>query len=286
MRVLIRTTKLAIWARWLASLAVPLTLLPVILHYAGYVQSPVFEITALFAAGVSTLALFLAVAAFVRLWFTGDRGWGGATLAFLVSAACLVPVAVAGYAYLHYPLATDIATVGIDPPPLVSALPPPPGRLPGADEIARAYPGIRTRTYSLDTGPVFTAISKLVQDRGWDVLGQTEPQTGLADGQINALATALGGWRDEVAIRVSDNGDSTVADMRSAALSPGPDFGANGRRIEEFLADLDAQVARQLRDASPNGGSSAQDEVDSNGAPLPAPPPSPDLQGGASSVSE
>jgi hypothetical protein len=37
--------------------------------------------------------------------------------------------------------------------------------------------------------------------------------------------------------------------MRSASLHSGPDFGENGRRIEEFLVALDDRVTLMLRDA-------------------------------------
>ena len=76
MRILIRTSKWAIWARRFGSLAVPLTVVPVLLHREQFMSSADFAIVESVAAGVAALALILALSAYVRLWITGDRGWG------------------------------------------------------------------------------------------------------------------------------------------------------------------------------------------------------------------
>jgi hypothetical protein len=289
MRVLIRTSPAAIWARRFAALALPLTILAVLLHYGGQLDGRAFTIAAAVAIAVSVLALVLSLAALVTLWFSGDRGWGRAFGAFFIALVCLLPAAAAAYAVWHYPDVGDVTTDPGSPPLLMSTLPlDPAGVASDPAVLVKAFPGLRSRRYSLDAPSLFQLLAKLVADRGWKVIGQTAPATGLDVGQINALATALGGWRDEVAIRVSGDSAGSVVDMRSAALSPGPDLGANGRRIVDFLSDLDAQVTRRLRNSPANSPGDQGDQGDQAGpdsdsdiitAPVPAPAPSPTRKG-------
>ena len=78
MRILIRTSKWAIWARRFGALALPLAGLPVLLHREQWITSDNFQIieaVALSLAAIATLAGLIAIA---RLWVTGDQGWGRA----------------------------------------------------------------------------------------------------------------------------------------------------------------------------------------------------------------
>lgn len=280
MRILIRTSLSAIWARRLAALALPLTILAIAMHYGGSLEAEAFAATALLAVGTAALALLLSLVALTALWFSGDRGWGRAISALLISLICLAPAAAAGYAMWRYPPTHDVTTDAVRPPALVSAIAPEPSPPPQA-KIDKTFPGVRTRRYSLDAPSVFDIVERLIDERRWQLIARTAPATGLDSGQINAMAVALGGWRDEVAVRVVGTSAGCVVDMRSAALGPGHDLGANGRRIEGFLDALDAEVTRAMRNAPVNrssdvGTSNADSDIVT--APLPAPPPDPSLQ--------
>ena len=52
-----------------------------------------------------------------------------------------------------------------------------------------------------------------------------------------------------VVVRVAPDPEGVRVDMRSASLSAPHDFGANGRHIESFLAELDEAVTVLLRDS-------------------------------------
>ena len=110
MRILIRTSKWAIWARRLGSLALPVTIVPVFLHREQMISSGDFAVTEAVAAGIAALAVFLALGAFARLWVTGDRGWGRAASGLLFGIVCLLPFAWLGYEAFRYPMTNEVTT--------------------------------------------------------------------------------------------------------------------------------------------------------------------------------
>ena len=247
MRILIRTSKWAIWARRLGSLALPLAIIPVLLHRERLITSADFNVVEIVAMSVAALGLVLSLGAFVRLWVTGDRGWNRATVGFLLSVLCLAPLAVIVFLMLRYPAVGDVTTDTQRPPGLVSQIESPPLGIDELLEVEEAFPNARNRTYPIEAAQMFALVASLVESRGWEPRAQREPQTPLAEGQINAIATTLLGWRDEVAIRIQGDPAGSIVSMRSASLSPGVDLGENGRRIESFLAALDERVTELLR---------------------------------------
>jgi Protein of unknown function (DUF1499) len=249
MRILVRTSRWAVWARRFGALALPLAAIPILLHRQHIITSENFidvEIVALVIAG---LALVSAVIAIVRLWFTGDQGWWKATLALLFSALCLGPAVFFAWEAVHYPEASDVTTDFVNPPMLVSFTPQeftsPAERV----RIEAAFPNARSRNYPITATQIFDVVAGLVDDRGWDLRARRVPENQLDTGQLNAVVTTLLGFRQEIAIRVAGGAEGTSVAVRSASLYNFPDFAENGRRIEAFLLDLDAQVTLMLRDA-------------------------------------
>jgi hypothetical protein len=249
MRILIRTSKLAIWARRFGSFALPLAIVPVFMHRERMLPSSDFQLIELVAIGVAALGLCLALAAFARLWVTGDLGWSKAVTGLLLSLIVLVPAGFLLSLMLRYPAISDVTTDFARPPGLVSQSEAEPVTAAWRPAIEATFPNARNRSYPIEAGQMYSLVASLVGDRGWELRARREPQTPLAEGQINSIATTLLGWRDEVAIRVTGNAAGTTVAMRSTALHASPDFGENGRRVEEFLTALDQRVTEMLRNA-------------------------------------
>ncbi|SEP82848.1 Protein of unknown function [Devosia sp. YR412] len=248
MRILIRTSRTAIWARRLGSIAVPLVILAVVLHRFRLITSDLFVVAALVAGVVAALAVIVSVLALGRLWQSGDQGWGRALAGLLFGLVSLAPYGWYGSLLLRYPAVTDIATMDRDLLPLVfepgtAAMPAP--KMLSATEMAAEFPNVETRTYPLGLVPTFGVVQQLVAQNGWDIRLLREPGE---VGQLNAQVMTLPGWREEVVVRVTGTMDRSVVDMRSASLHALHDFGANGLRIEAFLAALDDAVMVLLRD--------------------------------------
>ena len=262
MRILIRTSRWAIWARRLGSVAIPLVIISVLLHRFRLITSDLFLVAAAAGGLVASIAVLTALIALARLWQTGDRGWGGALAGLLFGAVSLLPYGWYGGLMLRYPPVTDIATADRGSMPLVfepgtQAMPPP--KMLSAEAMARTFPNVETRSYPLGLAPTFGLIRAMVDDRGWDVRLLREPEPGSDLGQLNGQIMTLPGWREEVVIRVRGNLTSSVVDMRSASLNAPHDFGSNGTRIEDFLAALDDAVTTLLRD-NPNANQPVEAE--------------------------
>jgi len=253
-RIFIRTSKWAIWARRLGSLAVPLTVLPVLLHRERLIDSPAFIVVALFAAALSVLAIFVSLVALARLWHTGDQGWGRALMGLLLGSLCLAPFAWYGALALKYPAVTDIATSARGDLPLVfepAMLDMPPPRLLSDAERQLFFPNVATRTYPLGAVQLFALVDNLVAAQGWDIRLREEPDGMGGAGRLNARIVTPPGWREEAVFRVTPIPDGAAVDMRSASLNAVTDFGSNGNRISAFLVALDNEVTAFLRD-NPN----------------------------------
>ena len=247
MRVLIRTSKWAIWARRLGSFAVPLTILPIFLHREQLIASSDFLVIAALAALLAGLAVFLAAGAYVRLWTTGDQGWGKATWGLVFGLLSLLPVGYLALEASRYPYLPEITTDIAAPLPLTTPIAVPPMVLALREVAATTFPNARTRSYPVEATDMFVILANLVTERGWEIRSRRAPATALDAGRLNAIAVTLFGFRDEIVLRVAGSADGSTVDMRSVALSGFHDFGSNGRRIEEFLLALDRRITEELR---------------------------------------
>jgi Protein of unknown function (DUF1499) len=270
MRIPIRTSKWATAARRFASVALPFVVVPIFIHRAGAMTTLAFEIVEGFGALLAVLAILAALIAFVRIWVSGDRGWGRAVTGFVFGAICLAPAAVLATDFMHYPLTDEVTTNPLDPPPLISGVEPRSSDPKTAARLAVLFPNLQPRNYPLNPDTVFRIVVGIVRDDGWQVLRENPPDDNGQGGQVNALAATLFGFREEVSVRLDPTADGTLVAIRSASLTPLHEPGANGVRVVSFLAELDRQIA--VLQQQPAG--SAGDNGDETGqAPLPAPPP-------------
>lgn len=273
MRILIRTSKWAIWARRFGSLSVPLALLPVILHRQKRADGSDFlSLTDFFrievlAMAIAALGLVLGIGAYIRIWQSGDRGWGRATLGIVLSLVCLSPLLYVGYAVWKYPFVDEVTTDWADPPMLFG-----PAAAPSRDpalqqQVADAFPNARTRSYLIDATALYALALNQVGLAGWTVLDQVPPSGVQGTGTINAAVPTLLGWQDEVALRIAGAPDGASIVMRSHTWSAPHDLGVNGQRIEAFMVALDKAVTDQARN---NPNPAAADDDTDPGAPQPA----------------
>ena len=279
MRILVRTSRWAIWARRIGSLALPVAFILVLMHRGNAITTQSFAVVEAVAIVMALVALGCAIMAFVRIWITGDHGWGKAVVGFLCGLVCLVPLGLWSFDYFRYPMVDEVSTDQLNPPPLISqtiAVPPSPAVM---QAISKAFPNIKTRGYPIDPAAIFRLVSQLVAGRQWKVERQLEPAPGQA-GQINAIATTLFGFRDEVSIRIAAvSGGSSVA-MRSVSLSTLHEPGVNGSRIESFLTALDDRVTARLKNLPAGSDIAADADTDTDAAPVPAVPmPNPPIRG-------
>lgn len=243
MRLPIRTSRSATWSRRLASLALPLFVFSVLMHRAGMVSSSDFLALLGAVELLAILAIIAASTGFARLWYSGDKGWGRASLGFALGLVLLTPFFYATYLYPQYPTVNDVSTADPPAPALLFAQHRDLRTIFG-EEAAQAFPGATTRVYPMDPGPLFGLIEARIAAMGWQVRRKSEPTDRQPAGEIHALATTWLGWRDEVAVSVGASTAGSVVTMRSASMVGRTDFGTNGRRIAAFLKGLDEDVSK------------------------------------------
>jgi len=265
-RVLIRTSKSAIWARWLGGLAVPVLVIPVLLHRLRWLTSDLFLVALVLAFIIAVMAVGTAMVALWRLWQSGDQGWNRALGGLVMGLLCLAPFAWYGNLALTYPPVTDIATIERGAMPLVfepgtAAMPPP--RTLSSEQVAELFPNVETREYPLTPEQAYELVLRQVTRLGWDLRLQ-RPPLGSEPGRINAQIMTWPGWREEAVFRIEAGPEGSRVDMRSASLHALHDFGSNGTRIESFLGALDDEITVLLRD-NPNTTQPVEAEGEESG---------------------
>ena len=99
----------------------------------------------------------------------------------------------------------------------------------------QGFPDLGPKVLDLPPAEAFNHALDAAKAMGWRIAA-AEP----AEGRIEAVATTFwAGFIDDVVIRLTPTGDNqTRVDVRSESRVGGGDIGANGRRIEKYLASL------------------------------------------------
>jgi Protein of unknown function (DUF1499) len=104
-----------------------------------------------------------------------------------------------------------------------------------------AYGDVRTVRISEPVVDVLAKAERLAKNRGWDIAISDS-----AKGRLEATAvTRFFGFKDDVVVRVraTEDGQSSLVDMRSVSRVGVSDLGANAKRVRSFLADLAGTVS-------------------------------------------
>ena len=110
----------------------------------------------------------------------------------------------------------------------------------------RTYPSIAPLQTASTATELYDAAFAIVTKRKWRIVEQRPPQAGRREGRIEAVArTAVMGFRDDVVIRVRPISGGSRLDIRSASRYGQRDFGANAKRIQALLDDIEEAVAPQ-----------------------------------------
>lgn len=141
----------------------------------------------------------------------------------------------------------DISTDTVNPPlfdaiaPLRVGAPNPAGY--GGVSVARqqlaSYPQVVPHFYQANRHVVFNEALEIVRGRDW-VLVAAEPEAGRIEASVVSLWF---GFVDDVVIRVADTPQGTRVDLRSKSRVGLGDLGANAKRVQSFLADLDHELS-------------------------------------------
>jgi uncharacterized protein (DUF1499 family) len=249
-----KTSGAALWSRRIALFSLVLFGVSVFGHRRGIVDTLDFLWILLLVALLAVAALLLVAASFRRIWVRGDRGGRAAVVAVLASLLVLAPFAVTAVRFFVYPRLNDISTDLVAPPEMAMARterrghmnPLRPIGLAAAKLQIAAYPEITGRRYGASPEDVLRAVDRIIAGQGWKVVSHPPLIEGQGEYTIEAVArTFLFGLPSDIAIRLTDEGESTYVDMRSASRYGDDDFGGNAARISSFLDALDAEMVDQ-----------------------------------------
>lgn len=240
-------SRAAVWGSRIGIAAIVLLVLAIAANHMGLLG---YKLPLMGIAGGALLGLIAILTSLVGL-IIALRGKGGAGVALLgvvLGVVAAAPVATTLVAGRSVPRIHDITTDLSNPPQfdaVVALREGAPNALDRttppdlAEQQQKAYPDLATLTVSEQPGKVYEAALETAKQMGWTIDAST-PEKGL----IEATAvTKLIGFKDDVAIRVTETEGGAAVDVRSVSRVGMSDLGANAKRIRAYLAALKAKLA-------------------------------------------
>jgi uncharacterized protein (DUF1499 family) len=258
-------SRLATWARNLAVFAVVAVVVSILIVRFGFLEMKPALATFFGALGCAGLSILIGLAGFVAIWQNGTRGMSRILLAFLISAVVLAYPAYLAWQYRKLPPIHDITTDPIDPPRFeaLARLRSGDGAntavyagLYSAEQQRQAYPDIEPVELEIPVDRAYAITLQLVNKRKWLVIDERAPLPPRRIGRIEAVArTPIMGFREDVSIRVSPDGDDSRVDIRSSSRFFESDLGSNAARITKLIDDIntaaEAAALKPVKKAAP-----------------------------------
>src|SRR5947208_6922118 len=248
-------SSLASWARNLALFSVVAVLVSIFIVRFGFLEMKPALATFFGALAIAGLSILVGLAAFVAIWHNGSRGMSRILLAFLIDAAILAYPAYLGLQYRKLPAIHDITTDPIDPPRFEALARLRAGEgtnsavyagLYSAEQQHMAYPDIETVELELPVQRAYELTLALIAKRKWLVIDERPPQLPRRTGRIEAVArTPIMGFREDVSIRITPDGDDSRVDIRSSSRYFESDLGSNASRVSKLIDDISAAAEKQ-----------------------------------------
>ncbi len=242
-------SSLATWARNLAVFSVVAVVVSVAIVRFGFLEVKPALATFFGALACAALSILMGFAAFVAIWQNGSRGMGRILLAFLISTVVLAYPAYLGLQYRKLPKIHDITTDPIDPPRFEAlarlrsgdgANPAVYAGLYSAEQQRLAWPDIETAELEVPALRAYEVTLALVNKRKWRVVDERPPQP-RRDGRIEAIAqTPIMGFREDVSIRIKQDGEGSRVDIRSSSRYFESDLGSNAARVTKLIDDINS----------------------------------------------
>lgn len=195
-------------------------------------------------AGIAALILLVLQMIFKRKTVT----LGSTVIALLLSAiAIAMPLSMMNKGKSVPPI-HDISTDLINPPKFVAIAPlradaPNPVEYAGAEAAKQqrdAYPDLKTLSYTQSKSELIEATEQAINNLGWDLVN-SDADKGIVEATDS---TMWFGFKDDVVVRVTDNGSERLLDIRSKSRVGSSDLGKNAERIHNFINELDKVLGK------------------------------------------
>lgn len=265
------------WATRAALFSFGLIAVAAFLHRLFGMPTPVAFNLFIVALAVAVASIVSALIAAAIIWRTGRPGTARVLFAVCLSAVLLAAPLLFLIWVRDYPMLSDITTDFDNPPPFTAAAamrgpgsnPVAYNRIRLADAQASAYPDIRPMAIPRSSEEAYALVVDALKRMKMELAREDPPnvESGAA-GTIEAVdRTLIMGFVEDVAIRVSGDGDSARVDIRSASRFGRGDMGRNAERVREIVKEIQARVdatvpaAQDAREAAgPRSSRSARPE--------------------------
>jgi uncharacterized protein (DUF1499 family) len=195
-------------------------------------------------AGIAALILLVLQILFKRKTVT----LGSTIMALLLSTiAIAIPLSMLNKGKSVPPI-HDISTDLVNPPEFVAIAPlradaPNPVEYAGVEAATQqraAYPELQTLNYPQSKSELVEATKQVINNLGWQLVNIDADQ-----GIVEATERTMWfGFKDDVIVRITDNGSKRLVDIRSKSRVGGSDLGKNAERIHKLIEELDGILAK------------------------------------------
>ncbi|MBB1277556.1 DUF1499 domain-containing protein [Pseudoalteromonas sp. SR43-3] len=195
-------------------------------------------------AGGAALVLLIVQALFMRKTLTLSSG----VIALVFSVVAIaMPLNMMNTAK-SVPAIHDISTDLVNPPKFVAIAPlraeaPNPVEYAGEETAVqqrKAYPELATLSFAQSKADLMTASEQAVKNLGFAVVSAN-----TATGIVEATDTTTWfGFKDDVVIRIKDEGSQRFVDIRSKSRVGRSDLGKNAERIHSIINELNSLLAK------------------------------------------
>lgn len=195
-------------------------------------------------AGIAALILLVLQIIFKRKTVT----LGSTIVAVVLSAiAIAMPLSMMNKGK-NVPPIHDISTDMVSPPEFVAIAPlradaPNPVAYDGTETAQQqhdSYPDLKTLTYTQSQPELMKATEQAVNNLGWELVN-SDANKGIIEATDS---TMWFGFKDDVIVRITDNGSERLVDIRSKSRVGGSDLGKNAERIGTFIDELDGILGK------------------------------------------
>ena len=245
-------SRLASWSRNLAVFSIVAVLVSIAIVRFGFLEIKPALATFFGALAFAGLSILVGLAGAAAIWQSGLRGMSLILIAFLIDTALLAYPAYLGLQYRKLPPIHDITTDPIDPPRFEALArlrtgdgtnPPVYAGLYSAEQQRLAYPDIQTVELDASVQRAYDVTRALVTKRKWLVIDERAPQLPRRIGRIEAVArTPIMGFREDVSIRVTPDGEDSRVDIRSSSRYFESDLGSNAARVSRLIDDINDAI--------------------------------------------
>ncbi|RLQ87475.1 DUF1499 domain-containing protein [Notoacmeibacter ruber] len=193
------------------------------------------------------VSLITAAIAVRAIWREGGTGLGDLASAFLWALPVLVLLSIGALHVVGNPPLTEISTDPAEPPRFLPQEEEPLS-LPEIQAQIAAWPDLTGRRYASSPEEVEEALRNVIVANGWYFRGQFG--TLDTNGELTLLIEGRAGillLPTRIAVRITEEGETSYVDMRSRTLVGAHDLGGNGAVINRLFDLLTAELQATVK---------------------------------------